>query len=156
MRGVYPTARSTLTRLPSPSAWWARERIAPARQEDGDERVGVLGLDRERGERHGHGEREVIALRARGRRAPVRRVGVVDPHRRLHEPAELGIVGAGLELERESEAGGAPAATPAGPRDLRLRASGSRTVVVVAGLRAGGVLRDFVIAVRARRPDGVS
>ena len=40
-------------------------------------------LDRERGQRERHGERDVVALGARGRGPTVRGMRLVHPHRRL-------------------------------------------------------------------------
>src|SRR5439155_8481997 len=65
-------------------------------------------LDRERGQRERHGERDVVALGARGRGPTVRGMRLVHPHRRLDETSELGVTAAGLELDAESEPRGTP------------------------------------------------
>ncbi|MEK7715499.1 MAG: hydantoinase B/oxoprolinase family protein, partial [candidate division NC10 bacterium] len=87
-----------------PRALPAVEGGAPAREERGDERVLLRRLDGERCEGERRGERDMIALRARGDRAAVRRVRLVDPHRGFHEAAQLGIARARLELDAEAVA----------------------------------------------------
>lgn len=66
-------------------------------------------------QRHGDRERDVIALGPRGGGATTGGMRLVDPHGRLDEAGELGVVGARVELDGETEPGGAPG-RPAGGR----------------------------------------
>ncbi len=86
------------------------------REELRDERVLVLGADRERRERERDGQRDVIAGRARRRRARVGGMRLVDPDRAVDQPPKLGIVRARLELQEQPVARQTPAAGHGGER----------------------------------------
>src|SRR2546428_439486 len=97
-------ASSCGARLPPAAALPPPERGAPARQERDDERVFLRRLDGERREGQRGRERDVVALRAGGHGAAVRRVGLVDPHGRFHQPGQLRVVRARFELDAEAVA----------------------------------------------------
>src|SRR5436190_1529903 len=89
------------------------------------------------------GEREMIALRARGDGATVRRVRLVDPHRRFHQARQLRIVWARLELDAQAVARRLARAARAG--QTRLGRAG------LSGLRALRRLGGGLASLRPRR-----
>ena len=96
------TVSLSITVASSASAPVTLRRLSPPRQKRRHEPVRLRRLHRERRERHPHRQRQVIALRARRERAAVRRMRLVDPDRGLDQPAEGGIAGPALELDREA------------------------------------------------------
>src|SRR3972149_2500022 len=91
------------------------ERLAPARQEDRDERVLLGRIHGQRRQRHRHRERDVIALRAGGDGASIRRVRLVHPPGGLDEAgAGGGPAARGGPRGRAPPPAGGPAAGPAG------------------------------------------
>ncbi len=80
-------------------------RFPPARQERGDELVGVGRFHGERCEGHGDGEGHVVGVGPRRCGAPVGRVRRVHPHGGLDQTAQLVVAGSALELDAQSVMG---------------------------------------------------
>src|SRR2546428_600641 len=122
-RGAERTPRKLFP--PGPTTRSVVERLSPAKQECRHEGVLLRGLDGQAGERQRRGQRDVVALGARGGGAAVRRVRGVHPHRGLDQARQLVIVGAILELDPEPVTDGARrTAVPAGQGHLAGRGRG--------------------------------
>src|SRR5438093_9043740 len=77
------------------------QRLAPPRKEGSHEAMLMSRLHRERRERHGDRQCEMIALGAGQHGATERGVRVVHPNSRFDQPRDLGITRTRLELDAE-------------------------------------------------------
>jgi len=110
--------RTMLEVRPAPRSSFAApvEGCAPGGKEGCEEGVLFRRLHCQRGQRHGRGEGDMVALGPRRRRAVVGRMRLVDPDRRLDEARQLRIVGPRLEQDAEPVAR-RPARSPNQGRD---------------------------------------
>src|SRR5579864_8937983 len=77
-------------------------RPAPVCKELSDERVLVARFDGQWRQSERHGERNVVPDRSRRNSARVRRMGIVDPDRAVHQSPELEIGRTRLELHHQT------------------------------------------------------
>ena len=99
------------------------------------------GADRERRERERDGQRDVIAGRPRRGRARVGGMRFVDPDRAVHQPAQLVVVRARLELQEQAVARRTSAARHGRRTCRRASARSALRLSAGAGSIGGGSAR---------------